>query len=118
MAVQLRDLARALVDAGLAEEKPGYGHATGEQIAIWLADHYVVDVRSTSEPRTPPPDQADLTVVEVASILGCSTRTVERLKTSGELGFVKIGRQTRFTRAHVAAYIDTLRVEHGSRARA
>jgi excisionase family DNA binding protein len=47
-----------------------------------------------------------LTLKEVADVLRCSERTVERLRLSGQLETTKVLRSVRFTPAAVAAYID------------
>ena len=47
-----------------------------------------------------------LTGAEAAAMLGVSTRTIERLRAAGELGYVTVGRKVRvyYPRADVLAY--------------
>ena len=52
-----------------------------------------------------PDDGATLTTAEVAELLGCSARTVQRLRKAGRLRSVAVGRLRRFRPVDVAAYL-------------
>lgn len=51
-----------------------------------------------------------MTWAEAAMQLGCSVRTVQRLRAAGLIGFTKVGSTVYFSPADVAAYIDSQRV--------
>lgn len=46
-----------------------------------------------------------LTWAEVAMQLGCSVRTLQRLRAAGQIGYTRIASTVYFTPAHVAEYI-------------
>jgi len=64
--------------------------------------------------RRPAHDPLDdeLTPAEAAATLGVSTRTLDRLRAAGRIGYVRVGAQRRvyYTRRDVAEYVRTLRV--------
>lgn len=48
---------------------------------------------------------------ETAVVLGCSVRTLQRLKADGKIGYLQLGSSVYFTAGDVHAYIDSQRVE-------
>lgn len=55
------------------------------------------------------------TISTLAEYLGITTRTLATIKARGEIEFVRVGNQVRFTTAQVEAYLEksTERVENG-----
>lgn len=51
-------------------------------------------------------DLSLLTESEVASMLQVSRRILRSLRSSGELGYCRVGRQIRYLAEHVTAFID------------
>jgi excisionase family DNA binding protein len=51
-----------------------------------------------------------MTWAEAAIQLGCSVRTVQRLRAAGLIGYTKVGSTVYFSPADVAAYIDSQHV--------
>lgn len=51
-----------------------------------------------------------MTWAETAVVLGCSVRTLQRLRASGQIGFTTVGSTVYFTPADVAEYIESRRV--------
>lgn len=52
----------------------------------------------------------ELTSAQAAALLGVSTRTLERLKAAGRIGYVRVGDRTlRYTRRQVEDYLGRVR---------
>ena len=47
---------------------------------------------------------------EAAVVLGCSVRTLQRLRASGQIGFTTVGSTVYFTPADITDYIESQRV--------
>lgn len=51
-----------------------------------------------------------MTEAETATALGCSVRTIQRLRASGQIGSTNVGRTVYFSPADITEYIDSQRV--------
>lgn len=45
------------------------------------------------------------TTHEVATLLKCTTRTLQNLRDRGEISFIRVGRLVRFTQEQIADYL-------------
>ncbi len=51
-----------------------------------------------------------MTWAGAAEVLGCSVRTLQRLKASGQIGYTTVGSTVYFMPDHVSTYIESQRV--------